>query len=624
MYERTRIQKIGSAFGSLYRSIDAARRVILNLIFLALVIALVAWWMSDDGPEVPEQTALVLSPRGVIVEQLAGDAVDRAVGKLTGDEEPETLYSDLVRAIRAAKDDDRVKVLLLDLSQMGGGGLGGGLSKLQDLRVEIDKFKESGKPVIATADFYGKSQYFLATAADEIYVHHMGMVFLDGYSRFRRYHKDGLDRAEIDWNIFRVGTFKSAVEPFMRNDMSDKARESNLEWLGDMWGSYLEDVAAARNLTPDELSQAIEDFTQHLEAAGGQGSEMALQLGLVDFVGDRDLVRGRLIELVGEDEDTHSFHQIRHGTYLETVDDDPNEGKGDDTVAVIVARGQILNGSQSPGTIGGDSTAALIRKARNDEDVKAIVLRVDSPGGSAFASELIRREFVLAREAGKKVVVSMATVAASGGYWISTASDEIWASPNTITGSIGIFGMLPTFQKPLATHLGTRVEGVGTTWLGGAARPDRELDPRVGEAIQTMIEQGYQDFLERVGEARDMTTAEVDEIGQGRVWSGADAHELGLVDQLGGLEDAIASAATMAELGDDYRVEYVEKSLDFKDQMLVDMLSWTTTWYKPETRRLVRPQLEKLVVDYISSTAETLIQLNDPRGMYAHCMCEVE
>ena len=620
MYEHRRKSRIGSVLGSLFRGLDLARRLILNLIFLLLLVLALAWSSGDGSPSVPETAALVVAPNGLIVEQLAGDAVDRAVDKLTGEERPETLMGDLVRVIRAAKDDERIKVLLLDLRHMGGAGL----SKLQDLRAVVDEFKQSGKPVIASADFYAKSQYYLASAADEIYLHHMGMVLLDGYGRWRSYYKDGLDRAEIDWNIFRVGEFKSAVEPYMLNDMSEKARDANRDWLGDLWSSYLDDVALARSLTPEELSLGIETFDQHLVAAEGQASEVALRLGLVDFVGDRDLLRGRMIELVGEDEDTNTFHQIRHSSYLETLDDDPNAGKSDDTVAVIVARGVILSGSQPPGAIGGDSTSKLIRRARNDKDVKAIVLRVDSPGGSAFASELIRRELVLAREAGKKVVVSMASVAASGGYWISTASDQIWASPNTITGSIGIFGMLPTFQKPLAKHLGTRVEGVGTTWLSGAIRPDRELEQRAFDTIQLMVEQGYADFLERVSEAREMSTEDVHQIAQGRVWSGLDAHAKGLVDELGGLEDAVASAAELAEMGDDYRVEYLEKSLDFKDRMLIDLLSWATAWYQPETRIDLRPRLEELVVDYISSNAEKLLQLNDPRGIYAHCMCEVD
>ena len=390
-----------------------------------------------------------------------------------------------------------------------------------------------------------------------------------------------------------------------------------------MWRAWVADVSAARGLTPEGLEESIARFVDHLKEAEGDASEAALRLGLVDHVGDRDELRDRMIELVGEDDETHSFHRVGLDDYLETLDDDPNAGKGDDSIAVVVARGVIQGGHQPPGAIGGESTSALIREARHDEDVKAIVLRVDSPGGSAFASELIRRELVLARGAGKKVVVSMGNVAASGGYWISSASDEIWANPNTITGSIGIFGMLPTFQKPLAKHLGTRVDGIGTTWLSGAGRQDRALDPRVAEAMQTMIEQGYEDFLARVGEARGMSRDQVDEIARGRVWSGADAHELGLVDQLGDLEDAIASAAAIAELGDDYRVDYLERELELKDELLVEFLTWTADWYQPEARQRIRPRLGELVADYIHDQAEMLLHFDDPHGVYAHCLCEV-
>ena len=618
MYDR-RKRGLWSAFSAVFRGVDLARRIVLNLVFLAILIVALAFWAEDGSPEVPKSAALVVAPRGLIVDQLSGGTVDRAIGQLTGDDEPETLKRDLERAIRAARDDERIKTLVLDLTGLDGAGL----STLQDMRAVIGEFKTSGKPVIATADFYAKSQYYLATTADEIYLHHMGEVLLDGYGRFRTYHKEGLDKAEIDFNVFRVGEYKSAVEPYLRDSMSDEAKEANLDWLGDLWDAWIEDVAAARGMTPEVLKQSVARFDEHLRDARGDAAQAALRLGLVDHVGDRDAIRDRLIELVGEDEETHSFHRIGFDSYLEVAGDDPDSGKGDDTVAVVVARGVILGGNQPPGVIGGDSTAALIRKARHDEDVKAIVLRVDSPGGSAFASELIRREFVLAREAGKKVVVSMGDVAASGGYWIASASDEIWANANTITGSIGIFGTLPTFQKPLARYLGTRVDGVGTTWLSGAARPDRALDPRFADAIQAIIEQGYEDFLERVGEARDMSRDEVDKIARGRVWSGADALAHGLIDRLGGLDDAVASAAELAGLGDDFRVDYLERELGFKDQVLVDLLTWSAAWYRPETRQPSRPRLGRLVADYFHDQAETLLLFDDPRGIYAHCLCEV-
>ena len=603
---------------SAWRGVATAQKITMNLIFLAIVFALLALALRDGKPKVPDSTALVIAPKGQIVEQLAGNAMDKARGALTGNAKLETLGRDLVRTIRAAKDDKRVQALLLDLNSLTGARL----AMLQDLKAAIEDFKESEKPVIATSDFYLKTQYYLASAADEIYLNDMGGVILDGYSRYRTYYHDGLERLEVDSNIVRVGEFKSAVEPFLRDSMSEKAKEANLEWLGDLWRSYLADVAAARGLTPEALTDGIENLNAHLNAAGGDLSQMALDAGLVDHVGGRDLLRQRMIELVGEDEEEHSFNRIGHAEYLEVVGEDVKKGKSG-KVAVIIAKGTILDGSHPPGTIGGDSTAALIRRARNDEDVKALVLRVDSGGGSAFASEVIRQEFVLAREAGKKVVVSMAGVAASGGYWISTASDEIWANPNTITGSIGIFGMLPTIQKPLAKYLGMRVDGVGTTWIGGQGRPDRALDPRLKELVTQAIQKGYRDFLARVAEARNMTTEEVDVIARGRVWSGIDAHEMGLVDKLGGLDEAIASAAELAELGDDYSVEYVEKELDWKDKIVADLLT-RVAGYLQANEDPARPSFESRALGAMREFADSLSGFNDPNGMYAYCFCEAE
>jgi protease-4 len=605
-------------FGALWRGLDQTRRFTVNVLFVVLVVLLLGWLLSGGGPDIPDQTALVLAPDGDLVEQLSGDPLDRALEQLAGDAQPETLMRDLLDSIAAAETDDRVQVLLLDLNDMGGAGL----SKLQTLRAAIEDFKSTGKKVIAAADSYTQSSYYLATAADEIHMHEMGLLLLPGYGRYRSYYKDGLDRLEVDMHIFRVGEYKSAVEPFLRNDMSDHAREANLEWLGDLWDLYLTDVAAARGMTEEQLRLAVDGFLDALREEHTT-AKVALRFGLVDHIGNRDAVRDRMIELLGEDEEGTSFPQVDSETYLTSLDRRPSEKTGDAKVAVIVARGTIVDGTAPPGEIGGDSTAALIREARQDDAVKALVLRVDSGGGSAFASEVIRREFELARAAGKPVVVSMGSVAASGGYWISSASDEIWARPSTITGSIGIFGMFPTFQKPLAKYLGTRVDGVGTTPLAGALRLDRELAPEVGEAIQVIVDQGYEDFLEHVSEARDMTRDEVDRIARGRVWSGADAHELGLVDHLGGLDQAIASAAEKAGLGEDYGVRFVHREPSFRERLMADLLTRVATVVgRIETRR--RPSVQERLLDFLDRQTDLLRTLDDPNGLYAHCLCVVE
>jgi len=606
---------IGSAFGCLFRGLDVVRRVILNLIFFAIVITLLIMVFRSDSPDVPDTTALVLSPAGNIVDQLSGDPVAKMREELMGTGAPQTLLKNMLDAIEAASDDERVKVLFLDLDGLGGIGL----SKLQDLKKSITEFKQKGKTVIATADEYDQNRYYLASLADEIFMHEMGLVILEGYGRYRMYYKEGLDKLEIDTNVFKVGKFKSAVEPFLRDNMSDAAKEANMEWLGDLWQDYLEDVAQARNLTVNALKDYIEDFQKNLKEEQGETAAVALKAGLIDHATTRDEIRKRMIELVGEDEDTHSFNQIGFKDYLKAqgIDETGADATGD-MVGVIVAVGNILNGSQPPGKIGGDSTAALIRKARENENIKAIVLRVDSGGGSAFASEVIRREFELCRQAGKPVITSMGTVAASGGYWITMASDEVWASPSTITGSIGIFGMFPTYQKPLAKHLGIHVDGVGTTPLAGALRPDRELKPEVGEMIQLIINKGYKDFITKVAAARNMTVDEVDKIAQGRVWSGQDAHKLGLVDKLGDLDSAIASAAKLAELSDDYQVKYIKKDIGFQQKIIRELLSKAVSLAGPEISFTGPASPYISVARLLAKQAEKYAELNDPNGVYAY------
>ncbi len=597
---------------SLWGAVDATRRFLLNIVFLAVVIAIVVLLVRDTGPKVPSKAALVLEPNGAIVEQLNGDRLGRARDELMGESIAETLLKDLTDAIDAAADDKRIQVLLLDLSRMGGARM----TSLTDLGKAIDAFKATGKKVVATADYYDQYSYALAAHADEIWIHPMGMVVLEGFGRYRMYYKDLLDRLEVDWHVFRVGEYKSAVEPYLRNGMSDEAREANLEWLSDLWNTYLDEVSAARGMTREALEGYATGVVDRLEAAGGDAAKAAVEAGLVDHAEPRDAVRARMVELVGEDDDKESYAHIDHEDYLKTLDDRFGAEADDNVIAVVVAKGTILDGSQPPGTIGGDSTAALIRQAREDEDVKAIVLRVDSGGGSAFASEIIRRELELAREQGKKVVSSMGGVAASGGYWITMASDEVWAQPTTITGSIGIFGMFPTYDKPLAKHLGIRVDGVGTTRFAGAVRPDRPLDPEVARAIQMMIDQGYREFIGKAAASRGTTPEEIDKVARGRVWSGEDAIGVGLVDAMGDLDDAIAAAARLAELGEDYEVRWVSKKLDWKQQLLADMLE-TAVRLHAEDDPVAPPAPATAMVRALLAQLETVTELNDPHGVYA-------
>ena len=608
MYERK--NPLMRLLGGTWRAIDSSRKVAVNLLFLAIVIVLLVFVFSSDEPEIADTTALVVAPKGQLVEQLTAKSIEQMIDEARGAATPETLLKDVIDAIKAAKDDDRVQVLLLDLSSFSGARL----TKLQDLGEAIIDFKTSGKKVIATADMYGQDAYYLAAHADEILTHTMGAVMLEGYGRYRMYFKEGIDKLGLDVHIFKVGTYKSAVEPFLLDGMSDYAKEANREWLGDLWRIYLDDVAAARGIPAENLDDYAQNFPRFMAEANGDTTKAALDFGLADQALTRVETREHLIELVGEDEEAHSYNQIAFTDYLKTIDDDRfgREAKGD-RVGIVVARGTILDGTQPAGTIGGESTAALIRQARNDDDVKAIVLRVDSGGGSAFASEVIRRECEAARADGKPVIASMGSVAASGGFWISTSTDQIWAHPSTITGSIGIFGMIPTYQRPLAEHLGIHVDGISTAPLAGV-RVDRELPPEVGDVIQGIIEHGYREFLQRVADSRGMTTEEVDQIAQGRVWSGVDAHELGLVDHLGDLDDAVAAAAELAELGDDYAVSFIEKEEEFKDKMIREMLA-EAMHVAGQDLPDASPFDEMLI--RIERAAADFAALNDPNHAYA-------
>jgi len=588
---------------------------------LLLFIFLVFFGSMQDAPLVlPDRAALVIEPHGFLVEQIEGHPFDRALEELAGNSRPQTLVQDIVDSLEFAKDDDRIEVVYLELS----GLLGGGLSKLQQIAAAIEDFKTSGKPVIASADFLSQQGFYVAAHADEVFLHPEGMLLLRGYGRFRTFYKDAIDLLRIDWNVFRVGTHKSFVEPYTRMNMSDEDRESTLNLIGQLWTLYQLDVETARDLESGAVQEFTENFLEILQGTEGDIALAALEHGLVDELLKRTEIRELLIDQVGSDSDYPDTFQAAHMyDYLAQMRVMGGSKVRSKNVAVIVAAGDILFGSQPPGAIGGDSTAALLRRARNDDSVKSVVLRVDSPGGSAFASEIIVDEIMALQEAGIPVVASMGSVAASGGYMIAMNADRVFASPSTITGSIGIFGMFPTYQRTLET-VGIATDGVGSTPWSGELRPDREMSNHAKALFQLVIDDGYQDFIGSVAESREMDIAAVDAIGQGQVWTGMDALNNGLVDELGGLDDAIVAAADLAEIGGkDYGIKVIEQELSSMEQLVVDLLSVVSAMGVEFSAAGNGRSLAESITLSIAEKAGPLLRFNDPKGVYTHCLCDI-
>lgn len=604
-------------FRAVWTGVDGVRKV-LHLLLLLVIFSMVIGALSATAPKLPQQAALVIRPVGDLVEQLQGDPYDRAIAELLGEARPETLLQDLVDGFEYARDDDRIKAVVLELDGLGNAGL----SKLRRLGAAIDGFRESGKPVIAMAGSYGQGSYYLAAHADESYMHPEGILFMQGFGVFRNYFREAIEKLKIDWNVFKVGTHKSAVEPFTRDNMSDEDRESMTRLLDQFWTIYRADVEEARGLDEGAIDDLLTNLLDRLATEGGSLADLAISSGLVDDLLTRQDFRQRVAEYAGSDPDSEEGYRAAElQPYLAQMRLLHGDQAASRNVGVIVAAGEIRNGEQPPGTIGAESTAKLLRRALEDDSVEAVVLRIDSPGGSAFASEVILNEVEALQAAGKPVVASMSSVAASGGYWISMAADEIFASPATITGSIGIFGMFPTFQRTLDT-LGISTDGVGTSQWAGQLRPDRAMSDAARALFQAVIDEGYRDFIRRVAHYRGMSESEVDAVAQGQVWTGETAVEIGLVDGLGDLDEAIAAAASLAGLEpDDYGRRYFEKELTPTEQLALQFLgSVKRTGFDFGDLFARRSSLEQLAAR-ISDILSPLARFNDPNGVYAHCFC---
>ncbi|MFL6592574.1 MAG: signal peptide peptidase SppA [Luteimonas sp.] len=560
MNDPSRRGPIARALIGLWAAMNFTRRLFFNLLFFGLaLLLLVALASGGRGRPLLERTTLVIAPEGKLVEQYTSDPASRALARTLGDDGVgEVQLRDVLRAIDAARADQRIERVLLRTDRMQFSGY----ASIREVAAAVARLRSSGKQVVAFGENFDQNQYLLAAQASEVYLDPMGALMLEGLGHYRQYYREGLqDKLGVDVHLFRVGEYKSAAEPFILDAASPASKEADLFWMNDIWQRYLGDIARARGVPAQQLAADIDTLPQGLAAAHGDLAQYALQRRLVTGLKTEDEVDDLLAGRGVADEDADDgFREITLDDYLKRIDSGLQSVDERPQVAVVVAEGEIAGGKQPPGSVGGESTSDLLRAARDDDHVKAVVLRVNSPGGEVFASEQIRREVVGLKQAGKPVVVSMGDVAASGGYWISMNADRIYADPSTVTGSIGIFGLIPTIPRTL-DKFGVHTDGVGTTRFAGAFDITRPLDPEVGAMVQSVIDKGYRDFTGRVAQARGRSVAEIDAIARGRVWSGAEAKQRGLVDMFGGIEDAVADAAARARLGkpDNYRVRYVEK-----------------------------------------------------------------
>jgi protease-4 len=610
-----------SLFVGLWTTLNFSRKLFLNIIFIIIFFAIISVLLKDNNKiTVPANSALVLKLAGnVVIEKEAVDPFTKFMEEAfeQDDDNPEVLLQDVLITIENAKQDRRIKALVLDLHSMGSAGL----DKLEQIAMALEDFKESEKPIYAIGDYYTQNQYYLASHADHLYLNPMGFMIFEGYGRFGMYFKSAIEKLKAETHVFKVGTYKSAVEPYIRDDMSDAAKEANKAWLTAMWTQYKTSVALARGLDVSNFDEELDVFLQKFEQVGGDFARYALDFGWVDALKTREQALQEIVAVVGADEDGMGFNAISYKNYLSIIKPVlPNIKNNMDKVAIVVAKGTILNGSKKPGQIGGDSTAQLLRQARHDDSVKSVVLYVDSPGGSAFASEIIRQEVENLQAVGKPVIAVMSTYAASGGYWISAGADKIIAAPSTITGSIGIFGMFLTFENTL-DYLGIHTDGVGTTEFAGMGIT-KTLNPKMGAIMQKGIEHGYDQFISLVADKRDMSKEQVDHIAQGRVWIGETALELGLVDELGYLEDGVKAAAELAKL-ETYDTQYIQRTLSKSELFWKELLQNASVSFEGAFEAEKSSTILNLVKE-LTADIEAVSQLNDPKGVYAYCLaCEL-
>ena len=600
-----------------------AKRAFVFIFLLVIIGAIFSGSGSkDSGLEIPENSILNVNIQGVLVEELSMSEFERVFAELSDQSSlEETLVSDVITSIKTAKNDDLIKYLLLDFDDF----LGGSPSKLQAVAAAIEDFKQSEKKVIAYSSMgYTTNSYYLASHADEIHMHDYSQIFIDGYRSYRTYYKSFYDKFFIDANVFKVGKFKAFVEPYFRDSMSDEAKENIIEWMSVLWSSYLNEVSEARGISLDSLKEYINNIDVILKDNQGDPGLAAINSGLIDQLTNKREFRDYLYSLSGDEEDNSiNLINMRNYANTSTLFDLEKTNENESNVAVIIASGGIINGKGGPGTIADEDFITLIRNAYNDESVKALVLRVDSGGGSAYASEVIADELEKFKESGRPIVASMGGVAASGGYYISAPADKIYAERATITGSIGVGGFIPTFERAF-DQLGIHEDGYSTVDTNTSLL--QTLTEKDKAILQMGTENVYQKFISKVSANRNMTLEEVDKIAQGKVWIGEKALEIGLIDVLGDQKAAIEAAAELANISDDYDIIFVERDDPFSEFTKAFGLRILNNTFSiiDYFGYSVKTILNHPLVNWIGIQTKQLEQFNDPRGIYLNCYCEIE
>lgn len=611
---RTLWQIIAGIFRWTWRLLNFIRELILNLFLVLLILVGVGIYLSFQSSSTstaPARGALLVDLSGVVVDQPSVNNRVRQWGRellgASSNRLQENSLFDVVDSIRKAKDDKNITGMVLQLNDFAGADQ----PSLRYIGKALREFRDSGKPIFAIGDSYNQTQYYLASYANKVFLSPQGAVDLHGFATNNLYYKSLLDMLKVTTNIFRVGTYKSAVEPLIRDDMSPAAREADSRWIGGLWQNYLETVAANRQLTPQQLFPGAAGVLSGLQASGGDTARYALDNKLVDELASRTAIENQLVKTFGWDKQANDFNAISIYDYQPKPD--ANQGG---KIAVVFANGAIMDGQQTPGNVGGDTTAAELRQARLDPAVKAVVFRVNSPGGSVSASEVIRSELAAVRAAGKPVVVSMGGMAASGGYWVSTPADYIIASPSTLTGSIGIFGIINTYEKTLDT-LGVHTDGVATSPLADIA-VTKALPQEFSQMMQLNIENGYKNFLDLVAKSRKMTPQQVDQIAQGHVWLGSDAKANGLVDQLGDFDDAVKKAAELAKL-QQWQLDWFVDTPSLSD-MVLSQFGVSIHAMLPAAIQAMLPAPLASVANAVKEQPGLFNNLNDPQNRYAICL----